>query len=1116
MRQIALLPSGCQVYPLASKGCTTSNESYIIFASTLVVYVYNARTFLLEKIIQDKAIKKSISSIANSPHDENLLAVCSLDGNIIIWKIKEEIVAKRLLYKNNNHMSLLWCPNGDSNSLYAALIDQSALKILMWQIDETATMNTVVSIKIKSDDTKITAARWHPKVSGLIAVGTTRGELVLYSIEKKSLKPLTIKDRGAVIDAQWDPLSSTYLLVAYSSCISLWDGETGAEIHLFDSQPGGISAIAWMNWAAGSFISTNNKNGTIRIWNVSQKRPLKLVKACKEGVNAATFGVGNNSTNLVLASTNGSIVVYNMHHMQEELYTPASHTETIFDCKFSPSTPDIFASCSYDGTIKLWQSSNFQLIHTLHAGEIVYSCEWSPDGKYILAGSITGKIFLWETKSGREMGYLHHHTKSTYCISWNRCHKNIVCSTSGDGSCVVFEIDVDSIGSSGSRGSGARTQRAPGTAFSTRVVDSTKLDCTIRMRYTNSGNAAMFGVSWSPTAFNLLVIGSQDGHIRLLDMTRDQPVLCLLVGHESRSFHCTWSPIIPGMLASGGDDHKVLVWCLDLEKLEMDVMSTKKDHFPFPQSIKPTKELQGHTSKVRALVWNHELKHILLSGSWDATIRIWHVDAGLCLRVVTDHIADVYSLQSHPHRPFLYLSCSRDSTIRQWELQDVFSLIRTYAVVDLSMYRVLDSDRQEMGINGPRPVALLCGQRSRAVHKNLTNNHSAQPCIELAVNYYHLFNFLRGSGACLDLWECAVALLYEQDSRSPLEYTRVLLRDADSRVVLPGKEMRLLALSSAKKLESKRMGAGRGDLSAQQQEGLRQAALAFARSGEMAKYCSIMVEIGEWEKAISVAPCVSMDLWKSLTAQYASVLAKDASEQCVPHLIAIGEEDAAVQFFLRRKHPKSALIVALGPDNPRSIHPAGAGGLDQIGDKNQRNSSMVLRSAIDSVVVSMIAAEDPVRAASYYLAFGFSVEAVGVLEASQELDLAYALSVCLGLPTHRLIVLMADYLLDQHGSDLALDLALDLLGKLPSGGDSEKSVLMSRYARNTTPNTPSGGTLDVLLSDGVHGSCLSGVTHNFEDSLADLENRFTPSTGSISTVTHHGTTANVGRSSHKV
>ena len=52
--------------------------------------------------------------------------------------------------------------------------------------------------------------------------------------------------------------------------------------------------------------------------------------------------------------------------------------------------------------------------------------------------------------------------------------------------------------------------------------------------------------------------------------------------------------------------------------------------------------LEGHTAPVRGLVWNTEIPYLIMSGSWDYSIRIWDTRDGACLDTVLDHGADVY------------------------------------------------------------------------------------------------------------------------------------------------------------------------------------------------------------------------------------------------------------------------------------------------------------------------------------------------------------------------------------------------------------------------------------------------------------------------------------------
>ena len=75
MNQIAILPAGCLV---SSKDIIFSNEQHIVYASNLALYVLNAQTFILEKIIA--VSERTIASIAVSPHDHNMLVATDRDG----------------------------------------------------------------------------------------------------------------------------------------------------------------------------------------------------------------------------------------------------------------------------------------------------------------------------------------------------------------------------------------------------------------------------------------------------------------------------------------------------------------------------------------------------------------------------------------------------------------------------------------------------------------------------------------------------------------------------------------------------------------------------------------------------------------------------------------------------------------------------------------------------------------------------------------------------------------------------------------------------------------------------------------------------------------------------
>lgn len=61
------------------------------------------------------------------------------------------------------------------------------------------------------------------------------------------------------------------------------------------------------------------------------------------------------------------------------LYWFQGHVETIFDCKFKPDDPNLLATASFDGTIKIWDTNTLTAVYTSPGNEgVVYSLSWAP------------------------------------------------------------------------------------------------------------------------------------------------------------------------------------------------------------------------------------------------------------------------------------------------------------------------------------------------------------------------------------------------------------------------------------------------------------------------------------------------------------------------------------------------------------------------------------------------------------------------------------------------------------------------------------------------------------------------------------------------------------------
>lgn len=209
--------------------------------------------------------------------------------------------------------------------------------------------------------------------------------------------------------------------------------------------------------------------------------------------------------------------------------------------------------------------------------------------------------------------------------------------------------------------------------------------------------------------------------------------------------------------------------------------------------IRPSAILRGHTSNVRPLHWNSEVPWLLLSGSWDGTVRAWDVrKAGIglhsrnnssnnnkdkpcrreynksdkaqaaagfaeqeeagrraCIAVMSDHVADVYGLSTSSSRPFCYASVSRDTTIRVFNLEGVVSSIKARSIVNVSLSSSLADVVDSMLPDAP---AALCGTASRLLETHLRDLRCSGGTSSVAA-FRTLFDFFWGSDGIETFWE---------------------------------------------------------------------------------------------------------------------------------------------------------------------------------------------------------------------------------------------------------------------------------------------------------------------------------------------------------------------------
>lgn len=351
-------------------------------------------------------------------------------------------------------------------------------------------------------------------------------------------------------------------------------------------------------------------------------------------------------------------------------------------------TEKLLLGLNIDENIKVWNLIDNSLVDSIPVDDgVIYCIDWNRVLNIIAIGTFSGAVTLYCMDTGKQLASYRYHQKAVFTVAWNSINgdstmgegednstKHYLLSASACGSVVVNEIVYEDLVE--------HQSNAPlGSRGNRNILVSNKIVFLIMPNINGA-----FGACWHPFNRQYFAVAFHDGSARVYSM-HDTTALVHLTGHSKRVFEVQWSPLVSGLIATTSDDCTIGVWNVSVVSLEAAVIARNEASGSTPifknkisRDVSMSANLVGHQSKVRGLCWNTAQDRILVSGSWDATIRVWDVLTGFCIALVDNHAADVYSIISHPLRPFQYISTSRDTTIRIWELDSVTRVLRPATV----------------------------------------------------------------------------------------------------------------------------------------------------------------------------------------------------------------------------------------------------------------------------------------------------------------------------------------------------------------------------------------------------------------------------------------------------
>ena len=285
------------------------------------------------------------------------------------------------------------------------------------------------------------------------------------------------QERHPINVVKWTPDGRRLLTGASSGEFTLWNGFSFNFETILQAHPCSVRCMEWTH--NGNWMVSGDKEGNLKYWQNNMNNVHELKKAHEAGeLRDVTFAPGDRK----------------------------------------------FATCSNDGTIKIWDFNSGAAENTLHGHLWDVRClHWHYNKALLFSGSKDSRVKIWDPKSGTCFQTLHGHKSAISQLRINR-NGNFLATASRDHLVKVWDI---------------------------RMMKELR---TLK-RHTSDA----LSVQWHPVHENMLVSGGHEGSIVYWDCESEEPLAVLEGAHESSVFSLDWHPI-GHILCSGSNDHHTKFW----------------------------------------------------------------------------------------------------------------------------------------------------------------------------------------------------------------------------------------------------------------------------------------------------------------------------------------------------------------------------------------------------------------------------------------------------------------------------------------------------------------------------------------------------------------------------
>jgi WD40 repeat protein len=442
---------------------------------------------------------------------------------------------------------------------------------------------------------------------------------------------------GTINSVAFSPDGNCVATTSTDRTAKVWAADSGKLLASFDGHPGTVPFAAFSS--DGTRLLTFSEH-VAAIWNLSKdQQPITLIH--DEWINNASFSPDGKRA--VTAANDDSAYVWDTASGQR-LLSLRGHTGRIHTAEFSRDGRSI-VTASWDTLAKVWDLGGVA-VHVTIPETRLSSVTFSPDGTRLAVAGAQAEI--WDASTGKVIRTIDAHSAwGVRSVAFSPDGRRLV-TASEDRSCKVLDVATGAE-LTVFRGHDARVMSASFCSDGRWVV-SAALDHTARV--------------WdAATGATVLTIESPNGQVSFAAFSPDGKQVVVAAGLSVG----IWD-VATGELQAQMPDQSTGPGHVAFHPDGQHVASTNGNEGNLWEisSKKQITSFVGHQAQVNRVAFNAG-GTLLVTGSYDGTVRIWGVGSGKELLVLRDPRSKVDTAEFGPDGRFV-VSSSSDGTVRIWDV----------------------------------------------------------------------------------------------------------------------------------------------------------------------------------------------------------------------------------------------------------------------------------------------------------------------------------------------------------------------------------------------------------------------------------------------------------------